>query len=216
MKSTVAIPAWFVSIGAHAIVICGVAAASWILSDHSGASDADSREVSSVQLGPTAPWFPQRSPALTPPPVEAEEVPREELFRKNSEPLRLLEPEATLVPRTSEPPVDRPMKSGAKIPLVDNGTGESSFEAARITKNLPPKYPRVARKRGYEGRVVLSVSISSSGRVLSLKIDSSSGHDSLDEAAIDAVGKWSFTPARKGLHPVASTLLVPVRFQLTN
>ena len=216
MKSAFAIPAWFVSIGAHAVVIGGVAAASWILSDPSGSSDADSREVSSVQLGPTAPLFPQRSPALTPPPLEREEEPREELFKKRSEPLRLLEPEETLAPRTSEPPVDRPMKSTAKIPVVDNGTGESSFEAARITKNLPPKYPRVARKRGYEGRVVLSVSISSSGRVLSLKIDSSSGHDSLDEAAVDAVGKWSFTPAKRGLHPIASTLLVPVRFQLTN
>ena len=216
MKSTFAIPAWFVSIGAHAVVIGGVAAASWILSDHSAATDADSREVSSVQIGPTEPLFPQTRPALTPLPVLTEKVPQEELFRKNSEPLRLLEPEDTLIPRKSEPPVDRPMKSTAKIPVIDNGTGESSFEAARITRNLPPRYPRVARKRGYEGRVVLSVSISSSGQVLSLKVDSSSGHDCLDEAAIAAVGTWSFTPARRGLHPVASTLLVPVRFQLTN
>jgi protein TonB len=45
-------------------------------------------------------------------------------------------------------------------------------------------------------------------------VDRSSGHDMLDESAIEAVKKWRFIPAKRGETPVASSVIVPIIFTL--
>jgi protein TonB len=47
-----------------------------------------------------------------------------------------------------------------------------------------------------------------------LVIDRSSGHEILDQAAVDSVREWMFLPARKGGKPVESWVLLPVKFML--
>lgn len=80
--------------------------------------------------------------------------------------------------------------------------------------NDPPHYPRAARVRHYEGRVVLRVWVSGEGRVSGVKIVHSSGHQLLDEAAKKAVSRWRFYPAVRFTIPVASTVEIPVVFRL--
>lgn len=80
--------------------------------------------------------------------------------------------------------------------------------------NTPPRYPRVARVRGYEGVVVLRVYVNAVGSVGSLKIKKSSGFESLDKAALKAIQKWKFTPAKHLGRSVTSEIELPVRFRL--
>ena len=80
--------------------------------------------------------------------------------------------------------------------------------------NPPPRYPRIARKRGYEGIVVLEVLVSPQGTVTDLKIDQSSGYPLLDDAAKESVWRWTFSPGMRGDQPVAMWVKLPVRFQL--
>ena len=82
--------------------------------------------------------------------------------------------------------------------------------------NPHPTYPRLARMQGWEGIVVVRIHVTAQGRVKSTRIQKSSGHSSLDEAAVESVREWQFLPAMDGEIPVTSTVDVPIRFSLTN
>ncbi len=80
--------------------------------------------------------------------------------------------------------------------------------------NPAPEYPALAMRRGWEGRVMLGVHVLPSGKPSEIKIQKSSGRDQLDEAAISAVKRWSFLPARQGNDPVDGWVSVPIDFKL--
>lgn len=80
--------------------------------------------------------------------------------------------------------------------------------------NPPPKYPAIARRRGFAGQVVLDVLVGESGSVVDLRLATSSGHDMLDKAAIAAVKTWLFEPAVRGNKKVKMWVRVPIRFEL--
>jgi len=80
--------------------------------------------------------------------------------------------------------------------------------------NPRPRYPKSARRRGIEGRVVLVVRVGSDGTPSSVKVGTSSGHDSLDRAALEAVENWRFQPATRAGVPVPGTVEVPITFRL--
>lgn len=80
--------------------------------------------------------------------------------------------------------------------------------------NPKPAYPTLARRRGEEGKVQLKVRVSAQGEALNITLAKSSGYDSLDAAAIEAVTRWRFVPARRGEETVESSVIVPVTFSL--
>jgi TonB family protein len=80
--------------------------------------------------------------------------------------------------------------------------------------NPKPKYPRIARSSGWEGKVVLQIHVSADGDATGVSVSQSSGHDILDEAAVAAVEGWRFKPAKRGDTPVSSTVSVPINFKL--
>ncbi|MCI0585999.1 MAG: energy transducer TonB [Planctomycetes bacterium] len=77
-----------------------------------------------------------------------------------------------------------------------------------------PLFPREARFAGSVGIVVLFVRVSAKGAVTEARIEESTGSGPLDRAALDAVARWRFLPARLDGAPVDSEVLVPVRFRL--
>lgn len=81
-------------------------------------------------------------------------------------------------------------------------------------RNPPPVYPASARRRGYEGTVILEVLVNARGTVDELRVSRSSGFKVLDRAALRAVKIWLFEPGRQGERAVAMWVKVPVRFQL--
>jgi len=115
------------------------------------------------------------------------------------------------------------LEPAATSPQADkeNETAPASA-AARVIRqatplyqiNPPPKYPRLARRRGLEGVVFLDVLIDVSGKVADLRLFSSSGHSVLDRAAQKAVRHWLFTPGTIDGRQHEMWVKVPVRFQL--
>ena len=100
-------------------------------------------------------------------------------------------------------------------------TEEGSLETAKVILavprygvNAPPIYPAIARRRGYEGIVMLSAEILIDGMVGKLRIKKSSGYHILDVSALKTVKKWKFEPAKKMGYPVTMWVEVPVKFVL--
>ncbi len=82
--------------------------------------------------------------------------------------------------------------------------------------NNSPVYPRLAYKRGWEGRVLLKVDVAGNGRVIDIHIHKSSGYPILDQSALKAVRKWRFTSGDNISNHYVSSTIVPVRFNLTD
>jgi periplasmic protein TonB len=88
-------------------------------------------------------------------------------------------------------------------------------EAVPLYKiNPPPNYPKTAKRRGYQGKVVVSVYVDDQGRVEKLWLFESSGYNILDNSVLEAVKEWIFEPGMKGDQKVAMWVKVPVRFEL--
>jgi protein TonB len=85
---------------------------------------------------------------------------------------------------------------------------------ANYLNNPAPDYPHMARRRGHQGKVVLRVYVGTAGTADQVQIHNGSGHDVLDQAALNAVRRWRFVPARQGDQPVAAWVLVPITFTL--
>lgn len=87
------------------------------------------------------------------------------------------------------------------------------FGAAYLN-NPAPNYPLAARRLGEQGRVLLRVLVSSNGDADTVVLEDSSGSSKLDDAAIKAVKKWRFIPAKRSNQPISAYVLVPVKFSL--
>jgi protein TonB len=88
-------------------------------------------------------------------------------------------------------------------------------EAKPLYRSNPsPKYPRIARIRGYQGNVLLDVLVNKNGKVNDLKIYKSSGYPILDRAASSSVKHWLFEPGMIGDNKVNMWVRVPIRFEL--
>ena len=88
--------------------------------------------------------------------------------------------------------------------------------ASPAAGNAPPHYPHSAREAGREGRAVLSVVVTPDGTCKDLKIIESSGTPPLDQAALEAVRQWHFTPAIRDGSRIETTIRVPITFNLTD
>lgn len=90
---------------------------------------------------------------------------------------------------------------------------EARFDAAYFS-NPAPSYPRISRRRGEEGRVLLRVRVLADGAAGAVEIAEGSGYARLDEAARDAVRNWRFVPASRADVKIDSWLNVPIVFRL--
>ncbi len=96
------------------------------------------------------------------------------------------------------------------------GSGEALSGLARPLGGyqVKPRYPESARRAGFQGVTRLRVHVLESGRVGEVMVDQSAGFRDLDLAAMDAVRKWRFEPARRGKEPVSVWVMLPVKFEL--
>jgi len=88
------------------------------------------------------------------------------------------------------------------------------FDAAYLN-NPAPAYPMQSRRLNEAGRVLLRVQVSEEGSALQVQLHQSSGHSRLDQAALDAVKRWRFIPAKRGDVAVSEWVIVPITFNLT-
>jgi TonB family protein len=85
--------------------------------------------------------------------------------------------------------------------------------SAVLESKVEPKYPEAARTAGVEGTVVLDVLIDESGRVVDVQVLRGLPLG-VSEAAVDAVLRWQYRPARGRAGPVSSRRIVRVQFSL--
>lgn len=83
-----------------------------------------------------------------------------------------------------------------------------------VTGLSKPKYPRYSRINGEEGTVVFIVEVRADGRHGKIKVETSSGYRRLDCAAVKALEKADFMPAKVGGKAVASIKRIAFRFDL--
>jgi protein TonB len=95
-----------------------------------------------------------------------------------------------------------------------NGSGEMLGASLGAGENPPPKYPSEALRQRIEGQVVLRVAVACDGKVKRVDIAESSGHQSLDDAALRAVEQWRLHPALLAGSPVESEVRLPIKFVL--
>ena len=81
-------------------------------------------------------------------------------------------------------------------------------------KNPAPEYPSLAQRRGWEGTVLLRVQVLASGKPGDIQIQKSSGRQQLDDAALAAVKRWSFVPAKQGDVAQDGWVSVPIDFKI--
>jgi protein TonB len=77
-----------------------------------------------------------------------------------------------------------------------------------------PSYPPESRRRREQGEVRIEVEVLPDGRIGHLRVLSDPGFPRLVEAALAAIRKSRFTPARENGRPVAATVTVPFHFTL--
>jgi TonB family protein len=96
------------------------------------------------------------------------------------------------------------------------GSGEAVSGLARPLGGyqVKPRYPESARRAGVQGVTLLRVRVLENGRVGEVVVDQSAGFRDLDFAAVDAVKKWLFEPARRGKDAVSVWVMLPVKFEL--
>ncbi|MBS1211705.1 MAG: putative TonB-like protein [Proteobacteria bacterium] len=113
-------------------------------------------------------------------------------------------------PAAEAPTAAAPAKSAAPTPPP---FVEASYKAPSLN-NPPTRYPPVALERRWEGKVALRVQVLPAGTAGEIRIEQSSGHEILDDAAVEQVRSWRFLPARRGDQAVASWVIVPIEYKL--
>ena len=84
--------------------------------------------------------------------------------------------------------------------------------------NAPqPKFPEAAKRMGREGVVVLEFTVDVDGKAADIVVikEEPKGFG-FDEAAIEAIKKWRFTPAKRGDENVPMRVRQTIRFSLND
>ena len=181
---------------------------------------------------------PEPQPEPEPPPPPKKEIPKPRIEPKPKvspapqpevEPPAQTEPEVVNPPAviTAPPEVEVPTFEGPPPPPPEppkpTGPTQADLDAARglyksqlereIVKHK--QYPRVAKMRGWQGEAVVELQIDANGEPTSVKIQTSSGFEVLDNTAIEMVRKTvAATTLPAILRGTMSTFLVPVSFRL--
>jgi len=171
--------------------------------------------------------------------IELLEVPKQEV--KGEEPVQKIEEKPVIKEEIIEPRIISNKPESITLPLSEKPNplyAEVREVASALQVSLPPKqtsqiqdvelgspegpkflhrelptYPTIARRIGKEGKVILRLTIDEKGNLLNVEIIENVGYG-FTEAAIEAVKRSTFLPAKRGGKSVASRATLPIRFVL--
>ncbi len=180
-------------------------------------------------------------PVVEPVPIKPEPVKKEikpitepvkPIQKKSPEPIpiqeanpepTLAEPPPTVITATSKAdatpvivaPLPEPPK---KVEPTENDVSNALSQYGNTLGRAIAKhksYPKIAQMRGWQGECLLDLKIDGNGNVLSANVKESSGHESLDNQALEMVRKASPFPAPpEALRGRNFNITVPVSFKL--
>jgi protein TonB len=105
-----------------------------------------------------------------------------------------------IAPPPPPPPPSAPVRVGGDI------------KEPKKIKHVPPVYPQIAQTAKVQGVVIIEAVIGKDGNVKDAKVLRSVAL--LDQAALDAVRQWKFTPTLLNNVPVEVIMTVTVNFTL--
>lgn len=155
-----------------------------------------------VQPRPRLPPVPKAAVSLpTPDPAKPEDMPRREEAA-------IAAPAAAEAERVAAP-------SQGQSPIVSGDALPTWQGALRAHLEKHKRYPALARAQRRQGGATIRFVMDREGRVLSAALESSSGHESLDEEALSLPQRAQPLPVPpEGVGGERIELLVPIRFYL--
>jgi len=172
---------------------------------------------------PPEPLKPPEPPKLTPPPKTPQPVltppptPQPPAPATPEPPAVLAAPTAapTAPAVQAAPPAPPPPAPPAPPPPpAAPAKVEMPSSKADYLHNPPPDYPRMSKRLGEQGKVVLKVLIGTDGTPQKVELVTSSGFERLDKSAMDAAMRWRYVPGKRGGVPEAMWYQVPIQFTL--
>ncbi len=142
----------------------------------------------------------------TPKKVVEKKTPKKTEIVKKA-PAKIIDKPTSEVTKTEQQATKSEVSSGANSPAL---VSKPTF----ATRPSPVKYPRLAKRRGVQGEVMVEVWIDQTGRQIKQTLLASSGTSMLDKAALDAIKKWQFSSHIVDGQAIAHRVQIPVRFQL--
>jgi len=101
-----------------------------------------------------------------------------------------------------------PQPTGPKVKFIPYDTPPKPL------RRIKPLYPEIAQEAGIEGVVVVQAFIDKKGRVKETTILKGIPNTGLDEAAMEAIRKTRFSPAKQRERKVGVWISIPVNFKL--
>ncbi|MDD4915887.1 MAG: energy transducer TonB [Methylococcales bacterium] len=171
-----------------------------------------------LSIAPPRPLPTVETPKIAPKPIKHDKPPLAPRKPALPPPETSRQESAADPDQSDDPPAGNPQPAATGTASGQDSAASQTFTQAsgdaHYLNNPKPEYPQLARERQWVGEVILRVHVNADGSGDQVSIERTCGHAMLDQAALAAVKKWRFAPARRGDMPEASWALVPIKFQL--
>lgn len=111
------------------------------------------------------------------------------------------------------PPPSAPAPAAPVEPPPPEPVAPPRSDASHL-KNPAPVYPMMSRRLREQGTVLIELTVLADGKATEVTLKKSSGYRRLDEAALEAVKRWKFVPAKRGAMAIAWRYVQPISFSL--
>ena len=176
-----------------------------VLAPHASERPRDRNvEINLIEPPPTPPKPP-------PPAPEPPQRPHPQIVHRDLQPVQIPTPPVAIDEPSPMAQTALPLTPPAPQQASSN-VGPSAMVSYR--DKYPPKYPIQAIRQQQEGIVKLKILVGTDGSPLKIELSDSSGHRSLDRAAIAAARQWKFNPATENGVPRQGWVIIPVAFNL--
>lgn len=165
--------------------------------------------VAKAQPQARTPTPPQAAPALSPAPVAVQ-------ITAPAAPSTAAPIVGAAAPAATTPATGNPRPTAAAPTAAPTATAAVVLPSsdADYLNNPAPTYPRMSRRMGEQGTVLVRAFINTEGRAEKAEIRTSSGYSRLDEAALATVQRWRYVPGKRAGVAEAMWFNVPIRFLL--
>jgi|TARA_B100000029_G_scaffold460441_1_gene491427 protein TonB len=151
--------------------------------------------------------IPQTQQINRPPPPARPSIPIESESEDISEDLTMDELDLESFEAWDAPP---PPPEGPQVKFIP-------YDDPPVPKTpIRPEYPEIAQEAGIEGTVYVQAFIDERGRVKEVLIAKGIPNTGLNEAAMEAIRKTRFNPAKQRERAVGVWISIPVNFKLKN
>lgn len=100
-----------------------------------------------------------------------------------------------------------------------SGTGEFTVKQVdqppAVLRKVEPRFPEAARTMGLTGRVVAKLLVGADGRVSRISILEASPHGIFEQDVLKALKQWEFKPGYYRNQAVATWVVLPINFRLS-